>query len=258
MKSEKKLSLKNVLGMVTAVAIVVMMFIPFSALALEIILGVETAFAVSILIYSFIKHHKAMPKLVLFFALFSLIVNIGFTRAALTGYANGSQILVVEYFANVICGNNYIIGFIVALILMVVQILVIYKGVGRIAEVAARFSLDTMNQKFFEIDKNLGEKKISEDEAEKQRKDIQNEIEFYSGMEVAAKFLNGTTKASIIICLVNLIGGLLMEMVMTGETFSDSLGTVTRISSGNIIIFFLPLLIVSFALGMGISNRLEY
>lgn len=250
MENKNTLSFKKLLTMGVTAVIVAMLFIPFPNMAIEIFLGIEAVYAVGILIYSFLKHRKAMPILVLIFAMFALAVNIMFTRAALLGYERGNQVPVVCIFAGLLGGSDYIVGFVIAVILMIVHVVIIAKGSARVVEVAARFSLDSINQKFFDTDEKLAENQISEEDAEKQRKAVRDECDYYASLDGASKFLRGSTKATLLIILVNLLGGFAVEKFKLGTSFLEGLEAAVKITTGNIVIFLLPSLIVSFALGL--------
>lgn len=254
MKNMNILSIKRAITIGMTLVFVAMLLIPFSGSVLEVLFGIEAAFTAVILVYSFLKHRKAMPVLVLFFAMFSLAVNISYTRAALLGYESGDQVSVVCFFADMLGGKSIPTGFIIAIILLIVHVIIITKGTARVVEVAARFSLDSINQKFFDNDEKLAGNQISEEEAEKQKEVVQNEVEWYSRLDGAAKFLNGSLKATIVIILVNLLGGFFVEKLKLGTPFLEGLEAVVRITTGNIVVFLLPSLIVSFALGIIVSR----
>lgn len=254
MENKNTISTKKVLTIGIIAVIVALLFIPFPTIALEVFLGIELVYAFAVLIYSFLKHRKAMPNLVLVFAIFSLVINISITRATLLGYENGNQIPIVCFFANMLGENNFIVGFVISLILMVIHVMILTKGTSRVIEVTARFSLDSINQKFFDIDNNLAENQISEDEAEKQKKAVQNECEYYSRLDGTSKFLKGSTKATVSIILVNLLGGFAVESQILGAPFHECIEVVMRITTGNIVVFLLPALVVSFSLGLIITR----
>ncbi len=251
---ENKISLKKLLSTIAVVVLAAMLFIPFSSVVNEVLFGIESVFALAILIYSFIKNHKVLPVLVTIFSLLSLVVALSFTRAALTGYESEIQIPVVEFFAGVLGGNDAAVGFVIAVILLVVQIIVVTKGSSRVTEVAARFALDNMNQKLFDVDNNLSEAKLTEEEAEKQKEAICNEVDYYASLEGSSKFLNGVTKATVFVILVNLLGGFLLLWGKLGTPVVDSLMSVARITTGNMVVFLLPVLVVSFALGISATR----
>lgn len=234
---------------VTAAMIIIipMLMIPFPAIVIEVLLGIEVAAAIGILIYSLTNHKVAMPKLVLIFSLWSLAINIGITRFSLTSYESGLKIPVIDFVSNILNGKSYIIGFIIAIILLSVQILIISRGCCRFTEVSARFILDSMNQKLFDIDNKLNRGIMDKTEAEKLKTVLMKEVDYYSCMDGAAKFLSGNAKASIVITLVNLACGILIEILRCKLPLNQAVESAAFITSGNAIVFTLPSIIVSFA-----------
>lgn len=248
MKKAGNLSIKRGFSMGLAAVIVVMLVIPFLENALEVMFGIETGYAIAVLIYSFLKHRKAMPVLFLTFALFSLAVNISYIRAALLGYESGRQVPLVCFFSNLPGENNYFVAFVIGMILMVLQVIIVTKGAERVVEVSERFSLDSINHKFFDSDEKLAVNQISEEEFEKQKKAVQEERGFYSRLNGSAKFLKSSTKVTIVIILVNIFGGFAMEKLKLGTFFHEALEAAVRITAGNMVVFLLLLLVVSLAL----------
>ncbi len=160
----------------------------------------------------------------------------------------------VQAFANIVAGNNIVIGFVIFIILIVVQVLVVTKGAGRVSEVAARFSLDSMSQKFFDVDNRLNSGIIDDQEAMRLKDSIRKEIDFYSNMDGSSKFVSGNVKAGIFITVVNLIGGFIVGMRMNSMSFADALKTYSILTIGDGLMSQLPSIIISFATGLLVTG----
>lgn len=203
---------------------------------------------------------QTFPRVILFQTMFSLAINISSTRLILTGkIVNGTlqdQSNMVQVFANIVAGNNLVVGFIIFIILIVVQVLVVTKGAGRVSEVAARFSLDSMNQKLFDIDNRLNSGVIDEQQAEELKAAVRRDIDFYSNMDGSSKFVSGNVKAGIVITVVNLIGGIIMGTVLGAQRMSigDAMRTYSSLTIGDGLSSQLPSLIISFATGLLVTG----
>lgn len=203
---------------------------------------------------------QTFPRVILFQTMFSLAINISSTRLILTGkIVNGTlqdQSNMVQVFANIVAGNNLVVGFIIFIILIVVQVLVVTKGAGRVSEVAARFSLDSMNQKLFDIDNRLNSGVIDEQQAEELKAAVRRDIDFYSNMDGSSKFVSGNVKAGIVITVVNLIGGIIMGTVLGVQRMSigDAMRTYSSLTIGDGLSSQLPSLIISFATGLLVTG----
>jgi flagellar biosynthesis protein FlhA len=183
--------------------------------------------------------------------LFRLALNIAATRLILgQGYAGK----VIEVFGTFVTAGNPVVGFIIFIIIMVVQFIVITKGAGRIAEVAARFTLDAMPGKQMAIDADLNSGLINEEQARARRSKISREADFYGAMDGASKFVRGDAVAAIIITIVNIIGGFVVGIWQQGLTFQDSLLTFTRLTIGDGLVTQLPALMISTGTGMLVSR----
>jgi len=239
---------------VAMILIVLMMLIPLPVIAVESLIGIETLFSVAILVYSFTKNRVVMPKLVLVFSLFSMALNISLTRISLTGYESGISVPMAGAISGIIGGKNYIIGGIISAILLTVQVLIISKGCCRISEVNARFMLDSMNQKFFDIDNKLNQGIIDKKEEEILKENLRKEIDYYSSMDGASKFLSGISKANVFFTLVNLAGGILIHVVKLKTSIGIAIENSMFITVGNAVLFTLPVMVVSFAAGLNITG----
>ena len=169
---------------------------------------------------------SVFPSLLLITTLFRLALNVSVTRLILL---HGDAGAVIHTFGNFVVGGNIVVGLVIFLILVVIQFVVITKGAGRVAEVAARFTLDAMPGKQMAIDADLNAGQITDERghASAARK-IQREADFYGAMDGASKFVSGDAIAGIIITLVNIIGGFIVGMIQQGMSFQDALSTFTH------------------------------
>ena len=214
MANEKKGSvLSFITKNIVAVAIVLgvfLLFIPIPKFMIDLSMILNLAFSIIILLVVIRiprpSDFQTFPRIILLQTLFSLAINISSTRLILTGdFRNGTlqgQSAMVQSFAKIVAGNNIVIGFVMFIILIVVQVLVVTKGAGRVSEVAARFSLDSMNQKLFDIDNRLNSGVIDETQAEMLKEAVRKDIDFYSNMDGSSKFVSGNVKAGIFITVI--------------------------------------------------------
>ena len=266
MANEKKGSvLSFITKNIVAVAIVLgvfLLFIPIPKFMIDLSMILNLAFSIIILLVVIRiprpSDFQTFPRIILLQTLFSLAINISSTRLILTGdFRNGTlqgQSAMVQSFAKIVAGNNIVIGFVMFIILIVVQVLVVTKGAGRVSEVAARFSLDSMNQKLFDIDNRLNSGVIDETQAEMLKEAVRKDIDFYSNMDGSSKFVSGNVKAGIFITVINLVGGFIIGMVMNGMDFSKALATYSTLTIGDGLTSQLPSLIISFATGLLVTG----
>ena len=196
----------------------------------------------------------SFPTLLLIVTLFRLGLNIATTRLIL-GEAQAGQI--IQKFGEVVVQNNYVVGFVVFIILTVINFVVITKGAGRIAEVAARFTLDAMPGKPMAIDAELNAGLIKEDQARKRRDDLSKEADFYGSMDGASKFVRGDAIAGIIITLVNIIGGIGIGVLQRNMEVTQALQTYTILSIGDGLVSQIPALVISTAAGILVTRSAE-
>ena len=247
---------------VAVVLVVFLLFIPIPKMLIDLSIILNLAFAIIILLAVVTiprpSDFQTFPRIVLLQTLFSLAINISSTRLILSGNFQAGTLQgqsdMVKAFAHIVAGNNIVIGFVIFIILIVVQVLVVTKGAGRVSEVAARFSLDSMNQKMFDIDNRLNSRAIDEQEAERLKTAIRKEIDFYSNMDGSSKFVSGNVKAGIFITVINLIGGFIVGMVMNGMPFETALSTYSNLTIGDGLTSQLPSLIISFATGLLVTG----
>ena len=203
---------------VAALVVVMFMFIPLGKTVIDIMMVLNLAVSFVILLTVVYMKRAAdfssFPRVVLLVTLFGLAINVASTRNILMNPVSPSGIMtgqseMVQAFANIVAGDNVIIGFIIFIILIVVQVLVVTKGADRVSEVSARFTLDSMNSKMFVIQNQMQSGSITEDEANLKIAQLRQEIDFYSAMDGSSKFVSGNVKAGIFITVVNLVGGMI-------------------------------------------------
>lgn len=240
---------------VAILTILGVMIIPLPPIALDVMLTFSLALSVLILLTSiYIKRtleFTSFPSLLLMTTLFRLGLNVATTRLILSHGHEGPAAAgsVIEAFGNFVVGNNYVIGFIVFVILVVINFIVITKGSGRVAEVAARFTLDAMPGKQMAIDAELNAGAINEQEARKRRKEIEQEADFYGAMDGASKFVRGDAIAGIIITVVNIVGGLLIGVLQKDLDIATAAKFYTMLTIGDGLLAQIPALIISTAAG---------
>jgi len=232
-----------------------LMLIPLPAGFLDFFLALNITLAILVLIVSLYIQSpldiSVFPGLLLILTLFRLGLNISSTRLILIdGYAGK----VIESFGSYVVGGNYVVGFIIFIILVIIQFVVIVKGSGRISEVSARFTLDAMPGKQMAIDADLNTGLISEADARKRRDQISREAEFYGAMDGASKFVKGDAIAGLLINGINIIGGLIIGIAMRGLTFSDSLASYTILTIGDGLVSQIPALMISIAAGLVVTR----
>lgn len=200
---------------------------------------------------------SAFPSLLLITTLFRLSLNVASTRLILSKGHNGPSAAgeVITAFGQFVVGNNYAIGFIVFIILVVINFIVITKGSGRIAEVAARFTLDALPGKQMSIDADLNAGLINEEQARTRRREIEAEADFYGAMDGASKFVRGDAIAGIIIMAINILGGLAIGVIQMGLDASKAAEFYTRLTIGDGLVSQIPALIISTAAGIVVTRN---
>ena len=248
---------------VAAVLVIFLTFIPIPKVLIDLSMILNLAFAIIIMLAVLstprASDFQTFPRIILFQTMFGLGINIASTRLILSAKTvstgiSSEQSAMVQAFANIVAGNNIVIGFVIFIILIVVQVVVVTKGAGRVSEVQARFSLDSMSQKFFDVDNRLNSGMIDDEEAKRLKDAIRKEIDFYSNMDGSSKFVSGNVKAGIFITVVNLIGGFIVGMRFNGMNFSDALKTYSILTIGDGLMSQLPSIIISFATGLLVTG----
>lgn len=241
-------------------AIIGVMIIPLPAFMLDISLTFSLAISLLILLTSIYVTRTldftSFPSLLLMTTLFRLALNVATTRLILSHGHEGPAAAggVIKAFANVIVGNNYVIGFIIFAILVVINFIVITKGSGRVAEVAARFTLDAMPGKQMSIDAELNAGAINEATAKKRRREIEQEADFYGAMDGASKFVRGDAIAGIIITVINIVGGLLIGVMQKNLDLATAAKYYTMLTIGDGLLAQIPALIISTAAGIIVTR----
>lgn len=252
---------RDLLIVVAIVAILIVMVIPIPTWAIDLLLTVNISIALTILLVSMYNREalefSVFPALLLTVTLFRLAMNVATTRLILSQAGDrGSQAAgkVIEVFGTFVTGNNYVVGFIIFLIIVVIQFVVITKGAGRIAEVAARFTLDAMPGKQMAIDADLNSGLINEQQARERRSKISQEADFYGAMDGASKFVRGDAIAAIIITLINILGGFIIGVTQQGMTLGESIRVYTSLTIGDGLVSQIPALMISTGAGILVSR----
>ena len=235
--------------------IILLLILPVSPFILDLLLALSIALSLLIvLVILYVKEpadFTAFPTLLLLVTLFRLALNVATTRLILLdGYAGH----VIEAFGNFVVRGNYVVGMVVFAILVLINFIVITKGAGRIAEVAARFTLDAMPGKQMAIDAELNAGIIKEDEARARRRKVEQEADFYGAMDGASKFVRGDAIAAVLITLVNILGGFAIGVMQKGMTIAESLERFTLLSIGDGLVSQVPALITSVAAGILVTR----
>ncbi|OZS78382.1 flagellar biosynthesis protein FlhA [Tetzosporium hominis] len=241
--------------LVSVIMIVVMMVIPLPPLLLDFLIMINLSLSITILLVAMNTKEplqfSIFPTLLLLTTLFRLALNVSTTRSILAERTGGQ---VIETFGNFVVGGSAVIGILVFLILVIIQFLVITKGSERVAEVAARFTLDSMPGKQMSIDADLGAGMISDQEARSRREKISQEADFYGAMDGASKFVKGDAIAGIVITLINIIGGFVIGMLVHGMGVADAANTYTLLSIGDGLVSQIPALLISTAMGIIVTR----
>ena len=242
------------------ISVVTMLIIPLPTFLLDFLLAVSIMSGLLILlVVMFIQRtfdFSIFPSLLLITTVFRLALNVSSTRLILLqGAAFDGKI--IRAFGQFVVGGNYVVGFIIFIILVAVQFIVITKGATRTAEVAARFTLDAMPGKQMSIDSDLSNGIITEEEARKRREEIRREADFYGAMDGASKFVQGDVKVAIVITFVNIIGGFIIGMVMRGEPFDVALKTYTLLTIGEGLVAQIPSLLITTATGIIVTRAVS-
>lgn len=242
------------------VAILVILILPMPKWLLDMSLAVSITFSVLVLMTAlFIRtplEFSSFPTILLIATMLRLSLNLASTRLILANGHEGPGAAggVIEAFGNFVMSGNFVIGIIVFAILIIVNFIVITKGSGRIAEVAARFSLDALPGKQMAIDADLSAGLISEDEARSRRKNLEEESSFFGAMDGAAKFVRGDAIAGLLITFINVVAGIIIGVGQQDMSFGDAANTYTLLTVGDGLVSQIPALIVSTAAGMVVTK----
>ena len=234
---------------------ILLLILPVPPFLLDLLLTVSIGLSLlTLLVILYLRtpaEFTGFPTLLLFITLYRLALNVASTRLILLdGYAGH----IIEAFGNFVVRGNYVVGLVVFCILVLINFIVITKGAGRIAEVAARFTLDAMPGKQMAIDAELNAGLIKEDEARTRRRAVEEEADFYGAMDGASKFVRGDAIAAIMITLINVIGGFAIGIMQKGMTMNEALSRFTMLSIGDGLVSQVPALITSVAAGILVTR----
>jgi flagellar biosynthesis protein FlhA len=252
---QRLLQQRDVLLPVAVVAVIAMMIVPLPTVMLDLLLIVNLSIGLLILLVSMYTTEplafSVFPTLLLITTLFRLALNISASRLILLNAFAGH---VIEAFGSVVIGGSYVVGIVVFIILVVIQFVVITNGAGRVAEVAARFTLDAMPGKQMSIDADLNAGLITEAEAKRRRQKIEQEADFYGAMDGASKFVRGDAIAGIIIILVNILAGFVIGVMQQGMSLMGALQTYALLTVGDGLVSQIPALMISTATGIVVTR----
>lgn len=249
------MSARDLSVLIMVVLIIAMLIIPLPSWLLSVLIIINISLALLVLLTSMNMSEplqfSIFPSLLLLLTLFRLGLNVSTTRAILSkGEAGG----VVETFGTFVIGGNVVVGFVVFLILIIIQFIVITKGAERVSEVAARFTLDAMPGKQMSIDADLNAGIISEQQAKERREKIAQEADFYGAMDGASKFVKGDAIAGIIIVLINMLFGMVIGIVQQGMDIGEAAKRYTLLTVGDGIVSQIPALLISTATGIVVTR----
>lgn len=250
----------EIMAAVGVVGILILMIMPLPTFLLDLLLSFNITLALTVLLVGTYLvrplDFSSFPSILLLATLFRLSLNIASTRIILLHGSEGPAAAgnVIKAFGDFVVGGNYVVGAIIFIVLVVINLMVITKGSGRIGEVAARFTLDAMPGKQMSIDADLNAGLIGEDEAKARRREISREADFYGAMDGASKFVKGDAIASVIITLINIVGGLAIGVLQNGMSFGDAAQTYTLLTVGDGLVTQIPALMISTAAGIVVSR----
>lgn len=249
------MKLGDILVALAIIGIILIIIIPIPTGFLDFLLSLNISLSLLILLLSMYAEDALQitifPSLLLLTTLFRLALNISTTRGILLEADAG---MVIEAFGNFVIGGNYVVGFIIFFIIVIINFLVITKGAERVSEVAARFTLDAMPGKQMAIDADLNTGLITEEEAKKRRKDIQTYADFYGAMDGASKFVKGDAIAGIIITIINIGAGFLIGIIGKGMPLNQALQKYTLLTVGDGLVGQIPALLISTATGLIVTR----
>lgn len=249
------MAFRNYAILIAVIFIIIMMVYPLPPWMLSALILINMALALTVILVAMNMDEplrfSVFPSLILLATLFRLGLNVSTTRSILSEASAGD---VIEAFGSFVIKGSVIVGFLVFLILVVIQFIVITKGSERVAEVSARFTLDAMPGKQMSIDADLNSGIISETEARERRAKIEKEADFYGAMDGAAKFVKGDAIAAIVITIINIMGGFIIGMITHNMSMAESVETYTLLSIGDGLVSIIPALLLSTATGLVVTR----
>jgi flagellar biosynthesis protein FlhA len=252
---KKILSHADLIAAVAVVMVVVMMIVPLPPGLIDLFITLNIASAITIVVATLYVPRAldfaAFPSLLLLTTMFRLAINVSVTRQILLHGDGGS---VVKAFGTFVVGGNVVVGLVVFLILIVIQFVVVTNGAGRVAEVAARFTLDAMPGKQMAIDADLNAGQINDQQAHQRREDVAREADFYGAMDGASKFVKGDAVAGILIVSINLIGGIIVGVMQQGLSFPEAAQHYSLLTVGDGLAAQIPALLISVAAGILVTR----
>ncbi len=257
---EKILKQSDIILAVGIVVVLGLMIIPMPPLLLDLFLSFSITLSIIVLLVSAYTERpldfSVFPSILLVATLFRLSLNIASTRLILMRGDTGVEAAgrVIRAFGEFVVGGNYVVGFVLFFILIIINFVVITKGAGRIAEVSARFTLDAMPGKQMSIDADLNSGLIDDKQARKRRQDISREADFYGAMDGASKFVRGDAIAAIIIMVINIVGGFLIGVIQKGMPITEAAQTYTILTIGEGLVAQIPALVTSTAAGIIVTR----
>lgn len=246
---------------VLAVLVIFFIVIPIPKLLIDLLMILNLAFSFVVLLAVIYtpraSDFQTFPRIILFQTILGMGINIASTRLILfnSGADANAQSDMVQAFANIVAKNNLVVGFVIFIIIMVFQVAVVTKGAGRISEVAARFSLDSMTQKYFDVDNRLNSGIITDEEARDLKDAIRREVDFYSNMDGASKFVSGNVKAGIFVTVVNLLGGVISGSVYFKIAIGEAFKSYASLTIGDGLLSQMPALVISVATGLLVTGN---
>jgi flagellar biosynthesis protein FlhA len=253
-------ALRQMAAPILIVMILAMMVLPLPTIALDLLFTFNIAMSMLVLLMALYVlkplDFSLFPTVLLITTLLRLSLNVASTRVVLLNGHTGPDAAgkVIEAFGHFLVGNNYVVGIIVFVVLVIINFVVITKGAGRIAEVAARFTLDAMPGKQMAIDADLNAGLIGEADARRRRSEVAKEAEFYGAMDGASKFVRGDAIAGIIIVLINIVGGLTVGMTQHGLDIATAAQNYTLLTVGDGLVAQVPALVISTAAGILVTR----
>lgn len=255
----KKLSkYTDMIAAIFVVIVIVMMIVPLPPVIIDLLIAANISMALAIVIMTLYVRRaldfSVFPSLLLLTTLLRLAINVSVTRLILL---HGDAGHMVEAFGDFVVGGNVVVGLIIFLVLVVIQFVVVTNGAGRVAEVAARFTLDAMPGKQMAIDADLNAGQITEEEARRRRQDVAREADFYGSMDGASKFVKGDAIAAIVITLINLLGGIIVGVAQQGMPFGEAAATFSLLTVGDGLAAQIPALLISVATGIMVTRSAD-